>query len=98
MNSKLSEWYFSQISTSSGMGTTRWKKYKIERLPVKKMSEEEQHPFVQIVEKILEIKKGNPDADTTTLEKQIDRLVYQLYGLTKDEVKIIENSITPGNK
>ena len=29
------------------------------------------------------------DADTTTLEKQIDEMVYKLYGLTYEEVKII---------
>ncbi len=35
LNSRLSEWYFNQISTTTGMGTNRWKKYKIEMLPIK---------------------------------------------------------------
>ncbi|WP_407931490.1 Eco57I restriction-modification methylase domain-containing protein, partial [Ignavibacterium album] len=34
LNSKVSDWYFDKIATSSGMGTTMWKKYKIEKLPV----------------------------------------------------------------
>ena len=40
--------------------------------------------------KILIAKKGDRHADTSELEKKIDHLVYKLYGLTYDEVKIIE--------
>lgn len=36
-------------------------------------------------------KKSDPDADTTKLEKEIDRLVYELYGLTEEEIAIVEN-------
>jgi len=34
LNSRLASWYFSKITTTSGMGTNRWKKYKIEQLPI----------------------------------------------------------------
>jgi adenine-specific DNA-methyltransferase len=34
----------------------------------------------------------NTKADTTALESEIDQLVYQLYGLTEEEIKIVENS------
>ena len=34
----------------------------------------------------------DPQADTTALEREIDRLVYDLYGLTEDEIKIVEES------
>lgn len=34
--------------------------------------------------------KQNPQTDTTELENQIDQLVYQLYELTDEEIKIIE--------
>lgn len=37
-------------------------------------------------------KKANPQADTSKEEAEIDRLVYQLYGLTGDDVKIIESA------
>jgi adenine-specific DNA-methyltransferase len=40
--------------------------------------------------KILTTKKGDRHADTSELEKAIDRLVYKLYQLTYDEVKIID--------
>lgn len=39
----------------------------------------------------LATKQANPKADTSALEKEIDRLVYELYGLTEEEIAIIEN-------
>ena len=45
-----------------------------------------------IANKILSIKKANPTADTTILETEIDALVYQLYGLTEEEIKLVEAS------
>jgi len=42
------------------------------------------------VNKILTIKKSDPTADITTLEKEIDQLVYALYGLTEEEIRIVE--------
>jgi hypothetical protein len=43
-----------------------------------------------LVDKILAAKKQNPQADTSEWENEIDRLVYRLYDLTEEEVKIIE--------
>jgi type II restriction/modification system DNA methylase subunit YeeA len=90
LNSKLSEWYFNQISTTTGMGTNRWKKYKIEMLPIKEPTETEELLLEKIVNQILTAKKSDPKADTTALETEIDQLVYQLYELTAEEIKIIE--------
>jgi hypothetical protein len=39
--------------------------------------------------RILLAKQQNPDADTSQLEHQIDQLVYKLYDLTEEEIKII---------
>ncbi|QEI43472.1 Modification methylase PaeR7I [Dolichospermum sp. UHCC 0315A] len=90
LNSKLSEWYFNQISTTTGMGTNRWKKYKIEMLPIKEPTETEELLLEKIVNQILTAKKSDSKADTTALETEIDQLVYQLYELTAEEIKIIE--------
>lgn len=43
------------------------------------------------VKNILSIKRINPSADTSALESEIDHLVYQLYGLTEEEIAVIEN-------
>lgn len=47
----------------------------------------------EIIEKIIQAKSHNYEADTTVLETQIDQLVYQLYDLTAEEIEIIENSV-----
>lgn len=45
-----------------------------------------------LVNRILAAKKSNPLADTTAEEREIDRIVYDLYGLTEDEIKIVEGT------
>ncbi len=48
---------------------------------------------VPVVEKILKAKQQNPQANTQHLEDQIDIMVYKLYNLTYEEVKIIDPEI-----
>lgn len=60
----------------------------VEKLPIKKATREIQAGFISKVDKILSLKKKNQD--TTALEREIDVLVYKLYELTYDEVKIID--------
>jgi hypothetical protein len=42
------------------------------------------------LEKILAQKKKTPDTDVSALESEIDQLVYKLYGLTEEEIQIVE--------
>jgi len=62
----------------------------LSKVPIKRISLTEQIPFINLVEQILTAKKSNPKADTSSLEQQIDNLVYRLYDLTYDEVKVID--------
>ena len=48
--------------------------------------------ITSLVDEILTAKKGDRNADTSELEKAIDDLVYQLYGLTEEEIKIVEGA------
>lgn len=59
-------------------------------VPIKKLKKESQIVFEQIVEEILFLKQNNPQYDTTSLEQQIDLLVYKLYELSYEEVLLIE--------
>ncbi|NKQ37732.1 MAG: hypothetical protein HF973_19235 [Chloroflexi bacterium] len=45
-----------------------------------------------LVTRILTAKKANPAADVSALEAEIDQLVYQLYGLTAEEIAIVEGA------
>jgi adenine-specific DNA-methyltransferase len=90
LNSKLIAFLMNIWSISRRGGYLEYKVQYIEKIPIKNISENEQKPFIELVEKVLEGHKN--DNDTTDLESQIDQLVYQLYGLTEEEIKIIENS------
>jgi len=47
-------------------------------------------PFITFVDQILAAKQKDPSADTSVLERQIDEMVYKLYGLTPEEIEIVE--------
>ncbi len=66
----------------------------IRQLPIPKIEDIKQKPFIHLVEKILSKKMKDINANTTNLESQIDQLVYQLYGLTAEEIQIVENATT----
>lgn len=89
LNSRVSEWYFNLIGTTTGMGTNRWKKYKIELLPIKEPDEKTEHHITDIVDKIIQAKQSSPTADTSALEAEIDALVYALYELTEAEIALV---------
>ena len=43
-------------------------------------------------DRVFAAKKRNPAADTSALEREIDEKVYRLYGLTDDEIRVIEGT------
>ena len=65
----------------------------LSEIPIKKASSDIQNSIVKIVDEIIALKKANPNHDTSLLERQIDTVVYDIYGLTDAEIKIIEQSI-----
>lgn len=69
---------------------TKAKIYHYYELPVKNVSIKAQQPIIELVDSILTIKHENPFADTFEEEREIDHLVYKLYGLTYDEVLIVD--------
>ena len=64
----------------------------IRNIPIPIAPNEMQNKIGNIAKDILILKKSNPSADTSALESEIDRLVYQLYGLTEEEIKIVEEN------
>ncbi len=62
----------------------------IRNIPIPIASKEEQLPIIKLANSILTAKRENPSVDTIEQEREIDKIVYQLYGLTEDEIRIIE--------
>ncbi|GHS06099.1 type II restriction endonuclease Eco57I subunit R [Helicobacter pylori] len=95
LHSKLITFAFKTFYAGGGLGESgyRYKKAFIERLPIPKITPENQELADKITdgaEQILKTKEKDPKANTQELEKEIDALVYQLYHLTDEEIKIIE--------
>ncbi|MFP6266800.1 Eco57I restriction-modification methylase domain-containing protein [Helicobacter pylori] len=66
----------------------------LEKIPIPKITEKNQELADKITDgtkQILALKAKDPKANTQGLEKEIDALVYQLYHLTDEEIKIIED-------
>ncbi|WQZ53241.1 class I SAM-dependent DNA methyltransferase [Helicobacter pylori] len=66
----------------------------LEKIPIPKITEKNQELADEITdcaERILKSKAKDPKANTQELEKEIDALVYQLYHLTDEEIKTIED-------
>ncbi|GAA8800886.1 class I SAM-dependent DNA methyltransferase [Helicobacter pylori] len=95
LHSKLITFAFKTFYAGGGLGESgyRYKKAFIERLPIPKITPQNQelaHKITDCAQAILEAKEKDPKANTQKLEKEIDALVYQLYNLTDEEIKIIE--------
>ncbi len=89
LNSRLLDWLFRKTSTNNHVNL-----YELETLPIPQITKSNKptaDKIIALVDKILQSKEKDPKANTQQLEKEIDALVYQLYNLTDEEIKIIEN-------
>ena len=65
--------------------------------PVPPITEANQHLVTQMedkVDKILDAKDAESDANVSELENEIDQIVYLLYDLTPEEIAIVEAAET----
>ena len=85
LNSKLMNYLFSTKFLNLAI-----KAEYVKQLRIPSISEKQQKPIIALVDKILAAKKQDPAADTSALEAQIDGLVYALYGLTAEEIAVVE--------
>ena len=92
INSKLTNFWFEDAyaTTKVAGGYFDLNGNQIKSIKLPKCSIESEKTVSGIVEKVLTAKKIDPDSDTSALEAQIDQLVYKLYGLTEEEIAIVE--------
>jgi hypothetical protein len=88
LNSRIGWWLISKYCTAIQNGFQLIWKY-FGQIPIPKGTQENKK-LIELVDEILKVKKKNPDSNTAALEKEIDQLVYELYELTEDEIKIVE--------
>ncbi|MFC5191218.1 Eco57I restriction-modification methylase domain-containing protein [Algoriphagus aquatilis] len=90
-NSKLL-WWFLKLTGDTLQGDARtFKTNYLNPFPLPETPDPRiENEIEQKINKILELKKVNNNSDTKILEKEIDDLVFELYGLTEEERKIVE--------
>jgi hypothetical protein len=103
LNSRLSDWYFNKITSTSGMGTSRWKKYKIEQLPIPKIENKKTIQKFEVFADYLiylndESKPPvNPYTSNASIapvfEDVLNMMVYELYfegHLKQEEIDVLK--------
>lgn len=91
--SNVLKWLILQISDTTGAGDLMLNNQSLERLSIPKINSKNQKiadELVNSVDEILKAKEQDKNANTQELENKINSLVYKLYNLTEDEIKIIE--------
>ncbi|GAA7524982.1 hypothetical protein ckin24_05470 [Helicobacter pylori] len=96
LNSKLMTYFYKKkfFPTHMQGGAFGFDTLSVETLPIPQITKSNKptaDKIIVLVDKILQAKAKDPKANTQELEKEIDALVYQLYNLTDEEIKTIEN-------
>ncbi len=97
LSSNLVTYYYKNFSKGCKLGIKgyQYNKHALEYLPIPKINSKNQkiaNELVNSVDEILKAKEQDKNANTQELENKINSLVYKLYNLTEDEIKIIENT------
>ena len=90
LNSPLSEWFFSKVGTTTGVGTVRWKKYTIQQLLLPNITDKQQIKFDNDVELYI---KG--ELTKTDFAKEVNAEIYKSVGLSDAEIDYVENFYPP---
>ena len=91
LNSAFGNYLYQLLISETGKVFAQVKLTFLRKIPIKKISLAKQKPFIKLVDQILEKKKDNLEADTGELEREIDEMVYELYGLGEEEIRVIKN-------
>ncbi|EEC4842642.1 class I SAM-dependent DNA methyltransferase [Campylobacter lari] len=93
LNSNVNFYYFKQIGAKLGASGYEMSKIFVEKLPIPKINSKNEklaNELISLVDEILKAKEQDKNADTKTQEDKINSIVYKLYNLNEEEIKIIE--------
>jgi hypothetical protein len=62
----------------------------MKQIPIPAATKQQQRDIGNLVDRILAAKRANAGADVSALEAEIDAHVYRLYGLTAEEIAVVE--------
>lgn len=96
LNNDFVAFMFKMFYAGGNLGENgfRYKKAFLERLPIPKINSKNEklaNELISLVNEILVLKEQDKNANTKTQEDKINSIVYKLYNLNEEEIKIIEN-------
>ena len=94
LNSKLATFYHFNSSPKATKGAfPKILVYDVNNFPLpSNLSKETNDILKTLINEIIEKKRTNSDYDTSEQEEEIDKIIYSLYGLTEEEIKIVEQN------
>ena len=99
LNSQVIEFYLGMIAETSGMGVTRWINEHVKKFPIPEAEKSRQTAIAELADRILIIVKDEDYLSDPTkqsrvkeLERGIDQMVYELYGLTPEEIAVVKGT------
>ena len=93
LNSRPISFWFAQKYGKLQRGL--FPQFKINELasfPIPSCTDEQEKQLAELAKKIMLVKKTDSLSDTSSMESEIDSLVYKLYGLSDDEISVIQRS------
>ena len=90
LNSKLVNWFCYKFIFGNAIRTMHFDAVSTDKIPIPVSEYMQKVPIATLVDRIQSAKKADPAADTSALEAEIDQLVYKLYGLTDEEIAVVE--------
>ena len=90
INSSYIRFLYNRLVQESGRVFPQVKLTHLKKLPIVLPNKQLERDLAVLADKIVNTKRDNPSADTSLLEFEIDHLVYQLYDLTEEEIKVVE--------
>jgi adenine-specific DNA-methyltransferase len=93
LNSNLLNWYYKKLSTNNNVNI-----YEMDELPIRQFSSSQQKVVEKIVDKLSKIKednsgKSNSESDSSSLQSEIDSMVYDLYEVSEEFRQIIDSDM-----
>ena len=101
INSKLLNWYYQTLNPEKGEALAEVKKANVAKLPMKIAGDSSQKDMIKFVTQLLKLKEEKAEAKLQSkineiqgeidyCEDRINEIVYQLYDITQEEIKIVE--------
>ena len=91
LNSNISSYYIKSLGVTRNGGYFEFKPMFVEQMPIPQIAEYQKDKLIYLTKKIQESR--NKHIDTINIEVEVNRLVYDLYQLSIEEVEFLENTI-----